>query len=407
MRNIRVTFAGLLLMVGLFVLSRERAIAAESPVPNVGRDGRNVTVITIRPSATVDARVIRIGDVANITGGDAIFREQLKQLDLEDVLASGDSVTILPPQIEFRLRIAGIDVDRVSIRGRGVRVSAGATGSTPEPPVVTGTAATWRRRPAFAVSMADEHQTVADTAATTVTPRVMSPRRAVDFAAVSSDEGPLERAIVQAAKKCVLGKLPWPAENVDIRLAQPVSHDVRRVESVAGYECSAEQRSLGPAVGRVQVRVIAEGPRSPTFDVTVMLDVRHFDRVVLTTKAIERGHLIVAEDLYVDRQDVTDITDYCSSSSSLIGTTTKRPLRGLLPVRTNDFEAGVRTENAVLVKRREQVKMTAHVGPMNVSATGEALQEGRLGETIRLRNLDSNTSVRGRVVGHNEVEILF
>src|SRR5262249_32228287 len=147
--------------------------------------------------------------------------------------------------------------------------------------------------------------------------------------------------------------------------------------------------------------------QKPTFDVPVILDVRHFDQVVLTTRSIDRGHILTSSDLYVDRRDVTELTEYCSSTKELIGSASKRAFRALLPVRITDVETAVRSDNAFVIKRRDQTRMVARVGSLNVSATGEALQDGRMGETIRLRNIDSNTIVQGKITGPGEVEISF
>jgi flagella basal body P-ring formation protein FlgA len=384
----RLSAVCLSLFAGLFVAERDRCVAGESAVHSADRSRDEKATITIRPNATVDGGVIRLAHVAQVTGGDAALREQLKQLDLEEGLSMGESIVILPPQIEFRLRIAGIDIDRVSLRGPGVRITGVAGASPREEELVTHVAATAN-------------------ATTTTIPRGTRPRRASDLGTVSLQEGALENEILQAARNCVLAKLPWPADEIDMRLVQPMLAEVRRVESAAGYECVAELRTTGPAMGRVQVRVIAESAGKPAFDVPVLLDVRHFDEVVLTTKGLERGHVITAADVYLDRQDVTELADYCSTTSQLIGTTSKRSMRALLPLRFNDVEVAGRADGSILIKRRERVKMVARIGPLNVTVTGEALQEGRLGETIRLRNVDSNANVQGRVISPTEVEIAF
>jgi flagella basal body P-ring formation protein FlgA len=62
-------------------------------------------------------------------------------------------------------------------------------------------------------------------------------------------------------------------------------------------------------------------------------------------------------------------------------------------------------ENPVLVKLRDRVKLTARVGSSQITATGEALQEGRMGESIRIRNLDSNRTVQGRILGPGLIEV--
>ena len=49
--------------------------------------------------------------------------------------------------------------------------------------------------------------------------------------------------------------------------------------------------------------------------------------------------------------------------------------------------------------------MIAIVGHVCATMPGEALQDGRMGQTISVRNVDSNKTVSGRVVGQGTVEI--
>ena len=412
MNPFKIALVRTLLAAAIFAASHGQIAVAESDGTASQRETAGIALVTLKPHVSVNHQIIRLGDIATITGGTAALRDQLKQLDLEEGLSHGGSVTILPSQVEFRLQIAGVRVDHVSIRGQRSCVEASDCNSTPDAQRGASTATSWRKPPATKLASAGDRRNETKEASksnevTVEIPRLIKPRRAADVAASLTEEGPLEQTIIQAAKDCVCSKLPWPASSIEIRVAQPLSNEVRRVASAIGYECVAELQSRGPAIGRVQVRVDADGPDGQQFEVPVVLDVRHFDRVVLTTKAIERGHVITADDLYIDRQEVTDLSDYCSSSSSLIGSTTKRSLRALAAIRPNDVQTVDRTENAVLIKRREHVKMTAHIGTLNVSAMGEALQEGRLGDPIRLRNIESNTVVQGKVVGPNEVEIVF
>jgi hypothetical protein len=61
----------------------------------------------------------------------------------------------------------------------------------------------------------------------------------------------------------------------------------------------------------------------------------------------------------------------------------------------------------ILVKCRDVVHLVTYVGELEVVATGEAMEEGRAGQVIRLRNVDSGRMVRGRVVDRGTVEVDF
>jgi Chaperone for flagella basal body P-ring formation len=58
-----------------------------------------------------------------------------------------------------------------------------------------------------------------------------------------------------------------------------------------------------------------------------------------------------------------------------------------------------------LVKRNDFVKMVAFIGKIRIETVGEAMQEGRLHETIRVRNIESNRVVPGRVSAQGIVEV--
>jgi flagella basal body P-ring formation protein FlgA len=59
----------------------------------------------------------------------------------------------------------------------------------------------------------------------------------------------------------------------------------------------------------------------------------------------------------------------------------------------------------VLVKARQRTKMVVRLGAVEVTAIGEAQQDGRLGQTITLQNVDSKKMVSGRVVGPGTVDV--
>jgi hypothetical protein len=64
-------------------------------------------------------------------------------------------------------------------------------------------------------------------------------------------------------------------------------------------------------------------------------------------------------------------------------------------------------DGPVLVKCRDVVRLVTRVGDLDVVATGEAMEDGRAGQDIRLRNVDSGRMVRGRVADRSTVEVDF
>lgn len=69
------------------------------------------------------------------------------------------------------------------------------------------------------------------------------------------------------------------------------------------------------------------------------------------------------------------------------------------------FEVKPLRPEPILVKALQPVAMTARVGSILVEAAGEAMQDGRMGEMIQVRNTTSKKVIRGRVTAPGKVEI--
>ncbi len=60
-----------------------------------------------------------------------------------------------------------------------------------------------------------------------------------------------------------------------------------------------------------------------------------------------------------------------------------------------------------LVKTGDNVKLIANIGSARLEALGEAQQNGRLGDVIRVRNVESNRIVHGRVEASGAVLVEY
>jgi hypothetical protein len=61
--------------------------------------------------------------------------------------------------------------------------------------------------------------------------------------------------------------------------------------------------------------------------------------------------------------------------------------------------------DAVVVKAKQRVTMTVKIGDLEATAAGEAMSDGKVGEPIKVTNLDSKKVVSGTVTGPGAVEI--
>jgi hypothetical protein len=61
----------------------------------------------------------------------------------------------------------------------------------------------------------------------------------------------------------------------------------------------------------------------------------------------------------------------------------------------------------IVIRVRDTVKLMASVGNLTITAAGEALQDGKVGQIIRVRNIDSSKTIVGRVVNRSTVAVEY
>jgi hypothetical protein len=73
------------------------------------------------------------------------------------------------------------------------------------------------------------------------------------------------------------------------------------------------------------------------------------------------------------------------------------PKQGIRPA--GNYPLQVDPKEVIVIKSKDAVRIVALIGtgPARVEATGEAMEDGKLGQVIRVRNLESNRTVSGRV----------
>ncbi len=116
--------------------------------------------------------------------------------------------------------------------------------------------------------------------------------------------------------------------------------------------------------------------------------------------AVRRGDVIGEGDLdwtelRADRLPASVVTD----PGELVGRTPRRVLRPGQPIRAEDVRA------PIVVAKGASVIMTYHAPAMVLSAGGRALEDGAMGEMIRVLNTHSNTVVKATVAGGNLVTV--
>jgi flagella basal body P-ring formation protein FlgA len=210
------------------------------------------------------------------------------------------------------------------------------------------------------------------------------------------------QSILAAAERTIRQRLPGDAEDVSIRLAQPLSIPKLDIEPTEAVRLTADLRTPLP-VGRVkaEVSIYVNGQRR-TF-VPLFLDVTYAHQAAVVRRRVQAGEVLREADLAEERS-LVDGGDVSLTVAECVGKRSKGALAVGQRISEGDLDMAP-VEEPVLVKSREMVRMVAQVGSLRLTTVGEALQDGRAGETIRVRNVDSNKTVNGRVLDRGVVEV--
>ncbi len=160
-------------------------------------------------------------------------------------------------------------------------------------------------------------------------------------------------------------------------------------------------RCSNPSEWQLYLRVVLkEGLKPLHLNVSKVNPQSEKREVVVSKFLIRRGTPLRAEMFEVVEKEFTNQDPLLLSSVKDLGNTALvRDLMPGVPVRSTDLK------QAVLVKRGQMVllKISAD-GKMVISARLEALQDGKMGEQVKLRNRESGRFISGVVVGLNMVE---
>ncbi|WP_353978888.1 flagellar basal body P-ring formation chaperone FlgA [Salinicola endophyticus] len=154
----------------------------------------------------------------------------------------------------------------------------------------------------------------------------------------------------------------------------------------------------GTPQGRVTVGVNCQGEeRSRYVQATVSASVRH----LVAARTLEPGEPIDATALKWQSSDVTRLQrGYLSAMTDAAGRVATRRI----PAGATLTEAMVR--QPWLVKRGDTVVLTAQGPGFRVSRSVEALENGGMGNTIRLKT-EGNQILQGQVVGPDQLRVNF
>lgn len=304
----------------------------------------STVVVTVRSRGAVAEARVTVGDVAAVEGGAPALRQRIALLDLADLTPDNPSTVVSREQVAFRIRLAGIDTNLFRMEGAA------------------------------------------------------QAEVALERCQVTGQE--IEAAVRQAVQR----RLPWKPEDVDLVFVKPLPKVLTLAGNRSDVRLEAELRPGPLPLGRVHLDLALYARSERRQAVPVVLDVKAYQRVAVCTRRVERGGTLSDANVLFDRRAVQGLSSYVTPGESLLGKRARHVLQPGQVLTAHDVESAAQ-ESPVLIKQRELVKLVAKLGPLQVTTMAEALQEGRDGQWIRVRNVDSKKVVVGRVVARAIVEV--
>lgn len=147
-----------------------------------------------------------------------------------------------------------------------------------------------------------------------------------------------------------------------------------------------------------RMRFAVRCPAEPGWQREVVVRAEVSAQVLVMAQDVPAGRALQDDDLTLARRDVTLLPDALSDAEGAVGLTDSRTLRAGQVVSRRALIM------PVLVVRGHGVSIVARQGGIAVSVAGEALDSGRAGELIRVRNSASGKVIRARVTAEGKVE---
>jgi flagella basal body P-ring formation protein FlgA len=129
--------------------------------------------------------------------------------------------------------------------------------------------------------------------------------------------------------------------------------------------------------------------------------VAEMGNAVVPTSTIYAGDMITQG--HVTEVEVTNARlagGYARSVDEVVGLVSKKTL---VAGRTIPISA---LQEPYAIRRGTNVRLTFSFGTMQISASGSPLQDGMIGDVVRVRNLDSGVLVSGTVMANGSVEVM-
>lgn len=209
--------------------------------------------------------------------------------------------------------------------------------------------------------------------------------------ALSQERSPVEKKIIGFVKNFYGNE-----EDIQIKLTNMPSHLNAKVK-VRNVNFAKVPDGQGDGLCLVEI----DGNEARERTIYVAFKVYKKRQLFVLKHGARRGDILTAGDLAEKEAYLTGSTVYPSAKDEVVG----KRLRRDLPAGTVLTPQVL--EDRILVKSGDTVSIVAENSRLAIHANGRALDRGRMGDTIRVKNLTSGKEILGKVTGGDVVSVEF
>ncbi|CEG56420.1 flagellar basal body P-ring formation chaperone FlgA [Legionella fallonii] len=127
-----------------------------------------------------------------------------------------------------------------------------------------------------------------------------------------------------------------------------------------------------------------------------------FKTVLVSKNTLVKGKVVRDDDIYPTEMDTQKLKQgYFTDKSQLVGLVCKHDIAADNPFTPYNIEL------AKLIHKGEEVIIVANHDNLTVSMAGIALNEGALGDTVKVKNLSSKKVIEAQVTGEKNVKVII
>ena len=176
-----------------------------------------------------------------------------------------------------------------------------------------------------------------------------------------------------------------------------------RIQIPAGsYDARVVMPPGAPLLGRVRLQLELALDGKPVKRVWVTCDIGVYGPVVVAVHPVARGEELAADDLEVDRRDLSQVPrGTLSELREAVGRVARASIAPNAPLRQEQLQT------PAAVHRGDAVVLIAERGALRITAPGEVREEGGIGDQVRVVNRMTKRELFGRVVDGSTVGVEF